>query len=236
MTIPIEITPGVILEPSKIPGLATAIVKDLSAKTKLSWDRFVRLKKVASTLNLTNSKTVLDAGGYDGAIAFFLENTSTDVIDPATTGGSVLSIPVANQSYDAVIAVDVLEHIKPEDRNKALSEFTRVARKHLILNFPCTLSKEAQELVLRLTNNSLIREHVEWDLPDSKQILTELSKHGFKGSIQTHTSQAIWLGQYVVQNLLPEVGREINHYLILNHEDEETGKPLYHMIVATRKN
>src|SRR5581483_4242605 len=104
---------------------------------------------------------ILDAGGYDGALGLFLPSLQIDLIDPATTGGSVLNIPAADQCYDAVVAVDVLEHIEPSDRARALAEFARVSKQHVILNYPCRGSKPAQELALKLTNNALVREHVQ---------------------------------------------------------------------------
>lgn len=235
MVVPIKLIAGVILEPGELEGIARVIVEDASAKMDLSWDRFVRLKRAAEATRLTKPLTVLDAGGYDGAIAFFLEGASIDVIDPATTDGSVLEIPAADCSYDAVVAVDVLEHIEPKDRAKALSEFARVARKHVILNYPCQESKDAQELALKLTNNSLLREHVEWELPDSDWVLEELAKYGYNGIVSPHTSIAIWLGQYLTLNLVPDVAKELNRHLVEHYAEEPSTKPLYHLVVCERE-
>ena len=47
--------------------------------------------------------------------------------------GSALAIPVSEKSYDAVISTDVLEHIFMDDVPKVLSEFTRVARKMIVV-------------------------------------------------------------------------------------------------------
>lgn len=173
MTVPIKPTAGVTLEPGELRGIAKVVVKDMAAKQQLPWDRFVRLKHAAQAVTTAKAKSILDAGGYDGAIAFFLKDALIDLIDPETTGGSVLDISAPDHSYDAVVAVDVLEHIEPNDRKRALREFARVARKNVILNYPCQKSKEAQTLALKLTNNSLIREHVEWELPDSDWVLHE---------------------------------------------------------------
>lgn len=235
MAVPIKPILGLSLEPGNRIGIARVIVEDESGKNELSWDRFVRLKRVAQAAAKTGARTVLDAGGYDGAIAFFLEGVAVDVIDPATTGGSVLEIGAGDAAYDAVVSVDVLEHIEPKYRSKALSEFARVARKHVILNYPCRESKRAQELALKLTNNSLIREHVEWELPDSNWVLDELAKCGYRGTVTPHTSIAIWLGQYVTLNLLPDQAKDLNNYLVANHVDEPTTTPLYHLVACERE-
>lgn len=235
MFVPIELIPGLLLEPLSLKGIARAKVLDAAKKSDLSWDRYVRLKRAAEAVAAVPFTKILDAGGYDGAIALFLPQLEVDVIDPATTGGSILDIPVDDDSYDAVVAIDVLEHIEPKQRSEALSEFARVARSHIILNYPSGDSKEAQELVLKLTNNSLIREHVEWALPDSDWVLDELAKYGYRGSITPHTSIAVWLGQYVTLNLLPDVAQELNRHLVSNYADEPTSKSLYHLVVCARQ-
>jgi len=235
MSVPIELIPGLLLEPLSLQGIARAKVIDATTKDDLSWDRYVRLKRAAEAVAATPSIKILDAGGYDGAIALFLPDVQVDVIDPATTGGSILNIPADDNSYDAVVAVDLLEHIEPTSRSKALSELARVARNRVILNYPCRDSKEAQELALKLTNNSLIREHVEWELPDSNWVLDELAKYGFRGIITPHTSIAVWLGQYVTLNLSPEAAKELNRHLVSNYADEPTTKSLYHLVVCKRQ-
>lgn len=231
--IPIKIVDGVELIP-KSTGICTVTVNDSSAKQNLSWDRFVRLNAAAKALKTAGAKTILDAGGYDGALGFFLSGVTIDLIDPATTGGSILEIPVADEAYDAVVAVDVLEHIAPKDRTKAIAELARVAKTHIILNYPCSDSKEAQELVLRLTNNPLIEEHVKWELPDSDWVLSELEKHHFNGTITGHTSIATWLGQYVSLNLVPDKAVELNRHLVEHYAEEPCGRTLYHLIVCRR--
>ena len=234
MAVPIKAIAGVELDLPNGNQIAAAKVTDNAAKYDLSWDRFVRLKAAAEAIQATDAKRLLDAGGFDGALALFLPEHEIDVIDPATTGGSVLSIPSGDGSYDAVVAVDVLEHIEPNDRSKALSEFARVCSRHIILNYPCRDSKEAQELALKLTNNTLIKEHVEWELPDSDWVLTQLSKFGFTGHVKPHTSIAIWLGQYVTLNLTPDAAKELNRHLVKHYSEEPCSKPLYHLLTCTR--
>lgn len=239
MPVPINPTAGITLKPCSIEGIARVLIDEPGHMYNLSWDRFVRLKRAAEATASTAPSTVLDVGGYDGALAFFLENCSlekcsTDLLDPVTTGGTILQIPAANSSYDAVVAVDVLEHIAPEHRAKALSEIARVSKRSVILNYPCRESKEAQELILKLTNNPLIREHVEWELPDSDWVLQELARFGFGGKLIPHTSIAIWLGQYLTLNAAPSAAAEINRHLVANYADEPTTKPLYHLIVCER--
>lgn len=88
--------------------------------------------------------------------------------------------------------------------------------------------------MLKLTNNALIKEHVQWELPDSNWVLNELAKYGFNGNVIPHTSVAIWLGQYVTLNLVPDIANELNRHLVENYAQEPYSRALYHLIVCTR--
>lgn len=228
-------TPGIELKPTDIDGIHRVIVKDPSARKELTWDRYVRLKATADATQSIACHTILDAGGFDGALGLFLPQYKIDLIDPVTTGGSVLQIPASENCYDVVAAVDVLEHIEPAKRAQALKEFARVAKSCIILNYPCQDSKSAQEIVLQLINNDFIREHVIWDLPDSNWVLNELARYGFTGKLTPHTSIAVWLGQYVSLNSAPETTKVLNQHLIENYSEEPFSRALYHLLVCMKK-
>ncbi len=48
----------------------------------------------------------------------------------------IRNLPFVNDSFDIVIAYEVLEHIPFEDFRRALREMKRVSRKYLVLSFP----------------------------------------------------------------------------------------------------
>ncbi len=50
---------------------------------------------------------------------------------------SALQLPFENSSFDAVIASDVLEHVPPQQRRDLVRETLRVARKIVLIGFPC---------------------------------------------------------------------------------------------------
>jgi hypothetical protein len=206
---------------------------DAGRREDLSWDRYVRLKAAAGAVQQPD-QALLDVGGFDGALAFFLPGTQVDVIDPATTGGDIRAIPCRDLSYRTVVAVDVLEHIEPALRESALAELARVCGGQLILNYPCRESLTAQKVALELTGNEFIRQHVEWELPDTDLVMTQLKILGFECTLRTHTSIAIWLGQYVALNTVPGGAPQLNRYLTQNHSDEPCDKSLYHLLVCQR--
>lgn len=237
MTIPIKVINGVELVPTNKPGICKVHVHDASEKNALSWDRYVRLKAAADVIKkLGDRKTkILDVGGYDGALALFLPEYCIDLIDPATTGASLLGESVKEQSYQLTAAIDVLEHIKPSQRAAYLEELSRATERTIILNYPCRQSEEAQRLILEATDNQLIREHVRWGLPDTDWVLSTMADLRFQGHVVPYASVAIWLGQYLLLNLAPEVAPALNRYLIEHCADEPFNIPLYHLVICERE-
>lgn len=234
--VPIRKTDGVETTQTQRSGIHLVKVTDSDAAGRLSWDRYVRLKAAADEsrkLGL-NSKHLLDIGGYDGAIALFLPDYCVHLLDPVTTGASILHPPVEDKSYELVTAIDVLEHIPPSDRQTALTEMARISSRFIVLNYPCSRTTKAQELVYQATNNALIQEHVEWALPDTEEVISIMSERGFTGKVVAHSSLAVWVGQYLTLHLAPQAAADLNRYLIENHADEPFSVPLYHLIVLER--
>ncbi len=234
--IPINFIEGVSLLATSQTGVSRVLVNSSEERNSLSWDRYVRLNAAAEAiLRLTTSgASILDVGGFDGALALFLAQYEVDLIDPATTGASLQQAPVLDQSYDVAVAVDVLEHIEPAQREQSLGELARIARRYVILNYPHHGTKAAQELVFAATNNPLIREHVEWQLPDTSWVSAVMSDLKFKGHAIAHSSVAVWLGQYLTLHLAPDTAQDLNRYLIEHHSSEPFKQPLYELVVFER--
>lgn len=233
---PIKGVAGIELIPTDQRGVSKVVVSDPSEKMSLSWDRFIRLNETAKVLKKIANKNskILDVGGYDGASALFLPDYQIDLIDPVTTGSSLLNSSVDDSSYDIVIAIDVLEHINPIERKRALNKLSKVARLFIVLNYPHQNTKAAQELILKATNNVLIREHVEWELPDTEWVLKTMQEFGFIGNAESYGNLAVWLGQYLTLNLVPNVVQDLNRYLVENHSNDPFSTPLYELLVCRR--
>lgn len=233
--IKLEMVSGIELSPTPVSGLVRVVVNDYESKFALSWDRYQRLKSVAASIEelATPGDTILDIGGFDGALALFLPDYQVDMLDPATTSGSTRAL--LDHSYKLVVSVDVLEHIAPQERDSFVQEHIRIASRHCLLNFPSRKTAEAQQLVFELTGNPLIKDHALWELPEGVEVAARLRESGFEVKIVEHTSLTQWLSQYVLQTMSPEAGGAVKQFLLDNHSDEPDGSTLYELVIASKK-
>ena len=68
---------------------------------------------------------------------------------------SATQLPFLPNSFDVVIASDVLEHVAPQRRTEVIAEVLRVARQKAVFCFPCGL--DAFALDQKLLNDYLAR-------------------------------------------------------------------------------
>lgn len=98
------------------------------------------------------SSTILEVGSGSLGISPYLGRSITGV-DQNFEGpklglmheikGDATELPFKDRSYDIVISVDMLEHMSPKDRIKAIAEMVRVAGKLIVIGVPS--GKEAEE-------------------------------------------------------------------------------------------
>lgn len=230
--ISLVLSDGVELQSTSAAGVCRVKLIDENKRFDLTWDRFIRLHRAAREIKrlVPDSETILDVGGFDGALAMFLPGYKVDVVDPATTCGTVFS--VNQNSYEAVVSIDAIEHVEPTDRKAFLTHMTQVAKRSCFINFPSRHTTDSQALVLGLTDNPLVKEHVEWQLPDTHEISRHLELQGYSVDIQNHGSLTQWLSQFVLQTVSPEKASRISRHLIENYLDEPLGAPLYHLVIG----
>ncbi len=92
---------------------------------------------------ITKAKDVLEIGVGNHFVSEYLNKRGIKVITldideriNPDVAGSVLELPFANRSFNAVACYEVLEHLPYKDVNKALSEIYRVSNSHVILSIP----------------------------------------------------------------------------------------------------
>ncbi len=91
----------------------------------------------------TSPHTVLEIGMGGGTVtrelrASGISVTTVDIAEDLHPDvvGSVTALPFANDSFDTVLAAEILEHIRFEDVPTALREISRVARASAIISVP----------------------------------------------------------------------------------------------------
>jgi len=119
--------------------------------------------------------------------------------------GSGLALPFKDGCFDAVVSSDVIEHLRPEDRPRFLSEMIRVAQREFVLGVPCGLaSHRAEEDVDRIyrkkngESHAWLREHLAFGLPEENRLGEEIrssARQQGKGAsmrIQGNTNLRLW--------------------------------------------
>lgn len=109
-------------------------------------------KSMEELLDGINFQNILEAGCGEGNVAAFLKNrygvpvdafdisekviakAKEDFKDIHFSVGSIYEIKAADESYDIVIASEVLEHM--EEPEKALAELLRVSKKYVFVSVP----------------------------------------------------------------------------------------------------
>ncbi len=235
-SLPINMISGVALRPIVDSHLSRIFVEDVEQRKNLSWDRYVRLEACACAIRslVSPPSKILDVGGYDGALALFLPEYDIYLVDPATTGASFFDADLKSMNFELLAAVDVLEHIEPQKRERFLEELNKSCEKFLVLNYPSAGTLAAQELAYRATGNQLLKEHVEWSLPDSDWVIDILQGYGFNCQLKSYASLAVWVGQYVCSQLNSSVAAGLNRYLVDNHAQEPASQALYDLLIAQR--
>jgi SAM-dependent methyltransferase len=129
--------------------------------------------------------------------------------------GSVTAIPMPDASFDAVLCLDMLEHVPPADRQQAIAELTRMLAPggRLLLTFPS--GPAAEKLDRWLAHAYAARqgkphpwaaEHLELGLPDANEIASLARATGATVTVQPNVWAPAWRflhGTYTVGRGLP---------------------------------
>jgi ubiquinone/menaquinone biosynthesis C-methylase UbiE len=112
-------------------------------KRYLAHDRWNSFWHQLDLIWSVSPRSVLEIGPGAGVLTRELRasNISVKTIDVAPDVvpdivGSITELPLENGSVDAVVAFEVMEHIRFEDVPQAFSEMARVARRHVIVSVP----------------------------------------------------------------------------------------------------
>jgi SAM-dependent methyltransferase len=160
-------------------------------------DHLVRIEPVLGLLEDFGGGTLLDAGsGSLGLSPWLGEGWSVTAVDTAFddygassgfTGtanavvADVRDLPFDDRSFDAVVALDLLEHVPAADRDRALAELCRVTRSRLVVGGPTgeealAADRRLHEVLRR--RPPWLAEHLEIGFPTNEQLTAALGRHG----------------------------------------------------------
>ncbi|MBI2011816.1 class I SAM-dependent methyltransferase [Candidatus Daviesbacteria bacterium] len=112
---------------------------------------------------------------------------------------SAINLPFKNNSIEYILSVDMLEHLNPKLRIKAIKEMLRVAKKKIFLSFPTGLHSEKVDLDLYLYFKKIgfdypyLMEHINLGLPNFDEIVDFIRLHkNIKLKVKGNTNIFIW--------------------------------------------
>jgi SAM-dependent methyltransferase len=160
-------------------------------------NHLVRIEPVLGFVRELGGGTLLDAGsGSTGLSPWLGEGWHVTAVDTsfddygvahgfAGTGravvGDVRELPFPDRSFDAVVALDLLEHVPAPDRARALAELRRVTRRRLVVGCPTggPALEADRELAHRLRRPpGWLDEHLDNGFPAREDLEAELGPYG----------------------------------------------------------
>lgn len=152
----------------------------------------LRYLPVARLLKDAGVGTVLEIGSGDLGITPYQHDMRVTGLDTAFDNpnermqqvtGSALKLPFDERGFDAVIAVDFLEHIAPDDRETAVLEMLRVAYRLVVIAVPsgegaARQDEELAERFLRVRGEEypFFADHIAHGLPEAAGLDEVVSK------------------------------------------------------------
>lgn len=187
--------------------------KNYSHVANMIFDQYSRYKACSDLLRQTDfvaGNSVLDIGsGPECLFGQFMPDAAMTYVDPLIPGGSgqghitgnVFASELDGQSFDCVSAVDVLEHVPPEQRQAFLERMSSLTKAALILGFPTSDSSAALETDRAIDEQyraifghdySWLEEHYRYGLPSLAETVEQLNQLGWHCQTVGH-GHAPWL-------------------------------------------
>lgn len=226
----------------------------------IPFDQYQRYRLVAEVLDRLRTAgekfLLLEVGGHPGLSRKFLEDDQVIVADMLSAGHSLdmiagaEALPFPDRSFSAVLAVDVLEHIVPEERKQALAEMARISQDLLLLAAPFAygLARSAEKMVFDFIKEWLgyehkyLKEHLTHPAPDLVETESELVSLGFDTVVIPNGQIERWLlmmlGYYYFDGIPSaiELRRELTSFYNRNFFWSDLAEPAYrHLLVCTRQ-
>src|SRR3989344_1557242 len=153
--------------------------------------RYAPVVREINKSGLLDSRILEIGSGSLGIVPFLkkpIDGVDTDFSGPKTNllrriKAKAYDLPFRKNSYDVVISVDLIEHIEPALRPRAIYDIVKVAKKLAVIVVPEGEDAENQDKNLRKIysevyneTNQFLEEHVKFGLPKKEQLLITLDK------------------------------------------------------------
>jgi ubiquinone/menaquinone biosynthesis C-methylase UbiE len=157
-----------------------------------NWDISISLRylPIVSDIrkNFKEGSSILDVGSGDSGLYTYIKKgykiTATDIDVAKITGNKVKMVqasaedlPFKSDSFDAVVSVDMMEHLPEKIREGAISEMIRVARDRVYIAFPRgSMSYKVDKFLSKYYFHThkkeleFLNEHIKNGLPDTRRI------------------------------------------------------------------
>lgn len=158
-----------------------------------TWERHYFVAEFAA-----EAETVLDVGGIAEQLGSFMPGAAVTALNVGDERADVhfdgLRIPYPDDAFDAVVSLDVLEHVERENRGLHLAELARVARRRLVLCCPLGTPEhvEAERSLASWYRETVgaphrfLEEHLERGLPTEGEIEGLASSAGLDATLYFH--------------------------------------------------
>jgi SAM-dependent methyltransferase len=145
--------------------------------------------------------------GVDAAFDRTAERTSAWLIP---VEGHATEVPLPDHVFDVVLSLDMIEHLSPSDRRKALAEMLRLLAPggRMIVGCPAGAAARAMDRRLQGVFSALhgrphpwVSEHIEHGLPDPVQLREELASltgPGTRVQVFGNVWRPVWYGVHAV--------------------------------------
>lgn len=211
----------------------------------------IRYRPILEILRHYQPQLVLEVGSGPEGLALFwpgrvvgLDLTFKRRPLHAALRASALTLPFAGRAWPLVVSCDMLEHIPPPQRWRAVSELTRVTGQTLLLAFPS--GPAAAECYANLARRLpapmpvWLAEHLHHGLPDVAPVITWLQEGGFSvqstwyESARAHERLMGWETRKPVQLLTHGLTRLMGPWLASHWPVARDGPLLRALLIAER--
>ena len=200
------------------------------------YQRYAVLKEFLKIFYLSRDLSILDVGGVSpgrGGISSWLpvrrvfKNAFVvDTVYCRREGyiqGDGRSLPFKKDSFVVCSALDVIEHLPREERERFLNELIRVSQSSVIVSAPFkdeNIEKVESALLEQLgtvygTEHQQLCEHQHFELPEKSDIFRTLKKHMRSGADFSYGSLKKWFFLQSIKNCFmnKKNSRDIHQYL-----------------------